>query len=58
MRRLWVWNPFAGTFFMILVEIALGLLVLYLVLALCVKLTEKWKLVDVLRAWFDKKPQP
>jgi hypothetical protein len=55
MRRLWVWNPFAGTLFMILVEIALGLLVLYLVLALCVKLTEKWKLVDVLRAWFDKK---
>jgi hypothetical protein len=40
---------------MILVEIALGLLVLYFVLALCVKLTEKWKLVDTLRTWFNKK---
>jgi hypothetical protein len=40
---------------MILIEIGVGLLVLFLVVLACVKLAEKFSLVKTIKGWFEKK---
>jgi hypothetical protein len=40
---------------MILIELGIGLLVLFLVVLACIKLAEKFGMIKTIKSWFEKK---